>query len=123
VVEEKRRLQDLFSDQMVMEKGEGKYFCGRVFEIGDDVRVNGRVRGHAAMRRCDERSFCGNLIRKDLVTTWLEKEVLVFLMAKCVFGHRNNTTAMNVSMCPVSGKWHHLDAGCTVHVSEIPFRL
>jgi hypothetical protein len=57
VVEEKRRLKDFFSDQMVMEKGEEEYFCGRVFET-DDVRVNGRViRDHAAMRRYDERSF------------------------------------------------------------------
>jgi hypothetical protein len=74
-----------------MKKGDDKYFCGRVLETGDDVRVNGRViSDRAAKRRCDERSFCGNLIRKDLVTTWLEKEVLAFLMAKCVFGYLNN---------------------------------
>jgi hypothetical protein len=74
-----------------MKKGDKKYFCGLVFETGDYVRVNGRVISHhEAMRRYDERSSCGNFIRKDVVTTCLEKEVLVFLMAKCLFGHLNN---------------------------------
>jgi hypothetical protein len=68
---------------VVLQKDDEKYFCGRVFETGHNVRDNGRViSDHAAMRRYDERSFCGNLIRKDTGTGFSYGEVCV--------GHLNN---------------------------------